>query len=53
MSVDALFFLYPEVIFIFLSCFEYVGTDSNPFSLDALAVFMFRVLQRDNHPVCW
>ncbi|WRX32160.1 tRNA ligase [Theobroma cacao] len=26
------------------------GTDSNPFSLDALGVFMFRVLQRVNHP---
>ncbi|KAJ4725978.1 putative RNA ligase [Melia azedarach] len=26
------------------------GTDSNPFSLDALAVFMFRVLRRANHP---
>ncbi|KAM0999699.1 hypothetical protein EV2_006653 [Malus domestica] len=26
------------------------GTDSNPFSLDALAIFMFRVLQRANHP---
>ncbi|XP_062171894.1 tRNA ligase 1 isoform X1 [Alnus glutinosa] len=26
------------------------GTDSNPFSLDALSVFMFRVLQRVNHP---
>ncbi|XP_043699681.1 tRNA ligase 1 isoform X2 [Telopea speciosissima] len=26
------------------------GTHSNPFSLDALAVFMFRVLQRVNHP---
>lgn len=26
------------------------GTDSNPFSLDALAVFLFRVLQRVNHP---
>ncbi|KAK7854665.1 trna ligase 1 [Quercus suber] len=26
------------------------GTDTNPFSLDALAVFMFRVLQRVNHP---
>lgn len=26
------------------------GTDSNPFFLDALAVFMFRVLQRVNHP---
>ncbi|KAL6276040.1 hypothetical protein ACE6H2_019641 [Prunus campanulata] len=26
------------------------GTDSNPFSIDALAVFMFRVLQRANHP---
>ncbi|XP_061991202.1 tRNA ligase 1-like [Rosa rugosa] len=26
------------------------GTESNPFSLDALAVFMFRVLQRANHP---
>ncbi|VAH23978.1 unnamed protein product [Triticum turgidum subsp. durum] len=25
------------------------GTDTNPFSLDALAVFMFRVLQRVNH----
>ncbi|XP_073004035.1 tRNA ligase 1 isoform X1 [Typha latifolia] len=29
---------------------ESEGTDSNPFSLDALAVFIFRVLQRDNHP---
>ncbi|XP_050292566.1 tRNA ligase 1 [Quercus robur] len=26
------------------------GTDTNPFSLDALAVFMFRVLGRVNHP---
>ncbi|KAL7126492.1 hypothetical protein ABFS83_14G191300 [Erythranthe nasuta] len=26
------------------------GTESNPFSLDALAVFMFRVLHRANHP---
>ncbi|KAF5200007.1 tRNA ligase [Thalictrum thalictroides] len=26
------------------------GTDLNPFSLDALAVFIFRVLQRANHP---
>ncbi|XP_026403097.1 tRNA ligase 1-like isoform X3 [Papaver somniferum] len=26
------------------------GTDSNPFTLDALAVFIFRVLQRENHP---
>ncbi|PIA61841.1 hypothetical protein AQUCO_00200085v1 [Aquilegia coerulea] len=26
------------------------GTDSNPFSLDALAVFIFRVIQRANHP---
>ncbi|CAA6667532.1 unnamed protein product [Spirodela intermedia] len=26
------------------------GTDANPFSLDALAVFIFRVLQRANHP---
>ncbi|XP_057969723.1 tRNA ligase 1-like [Malania oleifera] len=26
------------------------GTDSNPFSLDALSVFMFRVLRRVNHP---
>ncbi|KAK0605172.1 hypothetical protein LWI29_023698 [Acer saccharum] len=26
------------------------GTDSNPYALDALAVFMFRVLQRVNHP---
>lgn len=26
------------------------GTETNPFSLDALAVFMFRVLQRVNHP---
>uniref|UniRef100_A0A0D9WWF4 tRNA ligase phosphodiesterase domain-containing protein n=1 Tax=Leersia perrieri TaxID=77586 RepID=A0A0D9WWF4_9ORYZ len=26
------------------------GTESNPFSLEALAVFMFRVLQRVNHP---
>ena len=30
---------------------QLAGTDSNPFSLDALAVFMFRVLQRVNHPV--
>ncbi|GAU14656.1 hypothetical protein TSUD_97200, partial [Trifolium subterraneum] len=29
---------------------ESEGTDSNPFSLDALAVFMFRVLQRVDHP---
>ncbi|KAF1897287.1 hypothetical protein Lal_00034990 [Lupinus albus] len=29
---------------------ESEGTDSNPFSLDALAVFLFRVLQRVNHP---
>ncbi|KAM0861972.1 hypothetical protein ACQ4PT_045558 [Festuca glaucescens] len=26
------------------------GTDTNPFSLEALAVFMFRVLKRVNHP---
>ncbi|EYU18876.1 hypothetical protein MIMGU_mgv1a0008292mg, partial [Erythranthe guttata] len=26
------------------------GTESNPFSLDALAVFIFRVLNRSNHP---
>ncbi|CAG7867414.1 unnamed protein product [Brassica rapa] len=26
------------------------GTESNPYSLDALAVFMFRVIQRVNHP---
>lgn len=26
------------------------GTESNPFSLDALAIFIFRVLQRVNHP---
>ncbi|CAL1403373.1 unnamed protein product [Linum trigynum] len=26
------------------------GTISNPFSLDALAIFIFRVLQRVNHP---
>ncbi|KAI3450520.1 hypothetical protein Pfo_007185 [Paulownia fortunei] len=26
------------------------GTESNPFSLDALAVFIFRVLHRVNHP---
>ncbi|XP_002993571.2 tRNA ligase 1 [Selaginella moellendorffii] len=26
------------------------GTDSNPFSLDALAVFIFRVLHREQHP---
>ncbi|KAL0369703.1 UNVERIFIED_CONTAM: tRNA ligase 1 [Sesamum angustifolium] len=26
------------------------GTESNPLSLDALAVFIFRVLHRDNHP---
>jgi hypothetical protein len=31
---------------------DFAGTDSNPFSLDALAVFMYRVLQRVNHPVC-
>ncbi|KAL0916856.1 hypothetical protein M5K25_014400 [Dendrobium thyrsiflorum] len=29
---------------------ESEGTDSNPFCLDALAVFIFRVLQRVNHP---
>ncbi|XP_029127173.1 tRNA ligase 1 isoform X2 [Cajanus cajan] len=29
---------------------ESEGTDSNPYSLDALAVFMYRVLQRVNHP---
>ncbi|XWS52708.1 hypothetical protein CRYUN_Cryun11dG0094000 [Craigia yunnanensis] len=29
---------------------QLAGTDSNPFSLDALAVFMFRVLQQVNHP---
>ncbi|KAI9076204.1 hypothetical protein K1719_041902 [Acacia pycnantha] len=29
---------------------ESEGTDSNPYSLDALVVFMFRVLQRVNHP---
>ncbi|BAT90626.1 tRNA ligase [Vigna angularis] len=29
---------------------ESEGTDSNPFSLDALAIFIFRVLQRVNHP---
>ncbi|KAL8143601.1 hypothetical protein V2J09_016633 [Rumex salicifolius] len=29
---------------------ESEGTGSNPFSLDALAIFMFRVLQRVNHP---
>ncbi|KAH9622860.1 hypothetical protein KSS87_012910 [Heliosperma pusillum] len=29
---------------------ESIGTDSNPFCIDALAVFMFRVLQRVNHP---
>nr|XP_027191505.1 tRNA ligase 1 isoform X2 [Cicer arietinum] len=29
---------------------ESEGTDSNPFSLDALSVFIFRVLQRVNHP---
>ncbi|KAH9700790.1 trna ligase 1 [Citrus sinensis] len=27
-----------------------IGTESNAFRLDALAVFMFRVLQRVNHP---
>ncbi|KAI8573733.1 hypothetical protein RHMOL_Rhmol01G0299200 [Rhododendron molle] len=27
------------------------GTETNPFSLDALSVFMFRVLQRVNHPM--
>lgn len=31
---------------------KWAGTDSNPFSLDAFAVFMYRVLQRVNHPVC-
>ncbi|XP_038990462.1 tRNA ligase 1-like isoform X2 [Phoenix dactylifera] len=30
---------------------ETEGTDSIPFSLDALAVFMFHVLQRVNRPV--
>ncbi|XP_071701268.1 tRNA ligase 1 [Rutidosis leptorrhynchoides] len=29
---------------------ESEGTDSNPFSLDALAVFIYRVLNRVNHP---
>ncbi|KAL9235068.1 hypothetical protein vseg_009864 [Gypsophila vaccaria] len=29
---------------------ESTGTESNPFCMDALAVFMFRVLQRVNHP---
>ncbi|KAK4492004.1 hypothetical protein RD792_002792 [Penstemon davidsonii] len=29
---------------------KYAGTESNPFSLDALAVFVFRVLNRVNHP---
>ncbi|EPS61908.1 hypothetical protein M569_12883, partial [Genlisea aurea] len=29
---------------------ESEGTESNPFSLDALAVFIYRVLQRVNHP---
>ncbi|KAJ4766031.1 RNA ligase isoform 3 [Rhynchospora pubera] len=29
---------------------ESEGTDTNPFSLDALAVFIYRVLQRANHP---
>ncbi|XP_023644755.1 tRNA ligase 1 isoform X2 [Capsella rubella] len=29
---------------------ESEGTDTNPYSLDALAVFIFRVLQRVNHP---
>ena len=27
------------------------GTGLNPFSLDVLAVFIYRVLQRSNHPV--
>lgn len=29
---------------------ESEGTETNPFALDALAVFMFRVLRRENHP---
>lgn len=37
---------------LLLALYECPGTDSNPYSLDALAVFMFRVLQRVNHPVC-
>jgi hypothetical protein len=36
---------------IFLHFLETAGTDTNPFSLEALAVFMFRVLKRVNHPV--
>jgi hypothetical protein len=44
---------YSFIIIIseYSSAFYCAGTDSNPFSLDALAVFMFRVLQRVNHPV--
>lgn len=29
----------------------FVGSESNPFSLDALAVFIYRVVNRVNHPV--
>lgn len=42
-----IFILLLSSLFIYL----FAGTDSNPYCLDALAVFMFRVLQRVNHPV--
>ena len=47
-----------QYIFFFLALLTFgshvniTGTESNPYSLDALAVFMFRVIQRVNHPVC-
>lgn len=44
-------FIPLQPIFFFLRSIECAGTDSNLFSLDELAVFMFRVLQRVNHPV--
>lgn len=45
-------YVYSSIILAFVEfLYQLAGTDSNPFALDALAVFMFRVLQRVNHPV--
>ncbi|ONM52094.1 RNAligase [Zea mays] len=46
----SLWFLTQKVSYLLLCFLDLPGTDSNPFSLEALAVFMFRVLQRVNHP---
>lgn len=60
---DTLYFrwFYLNLCFIYFCCiFSYnlknkqfciAGTETNPFSLDALAIFTFRVLNRVNHPV--